>query len=363
MQNQIIDKINILQDYLEQWLFKDSVEYQPDEVAKIMQAEQKQTRINFLSHLKEFQQKNMSLAHDGDKKFVAFWGYPGAGKSFLLDKLIQRYQKENPVIKFNLIDKDQHRGIFPNLFSYLKGHEDECQKFGEPAMNFVRQILELSLKGGQTSIIGMGAKGAGIDFCHNANMALEYGYKPEAVYMSINPDIAYLSNVYRNCTLYDKMIHQHQELYPTLVSRPYFDDLHTDLNSMILQIDAFQKQKLDDVRLLVINRANETVYDSRTDQEQNVLGKIHYEENRPLTSEELILVHKQISQITTNIKYRCENNVFYPSQKETEALRIALTNTKHLLRRDKDKPRLVGMSPIFGETPLDFIQKKSSHAM
>lgn len=359
MQDQINDKINILQAYLDRWSFKDSIEYQPDEVALIMQAEQHQTRINFLKHLKEFQQKNMSLAHSGDKKFVAFWGYPGAGKSFLLDKLIQRYQKENPVIKFNLIDKDQHRGIFPNLFSYLKGHEDECQKFGEPAMNFVRQILELSLKGGQTSIIGMGAKGAGIDFCHNANMALEYGYKPEAVYMSINPDIAYLSNVYRNCTLYDKMIHQNQELYPTLVSRPYFDNLHTDLNSMILQIDAFQKQKPDDVRLLVINRANETVYDSRTDQGQNVLGKIHFEENRQLTSEELILVHKQISQITTNIKYRCENNIFYPSQKEIDALQIALTNTKRLLRQNTSRALSAESSMVPNIDMTELMQKKS----
>lgn len=328
MQHQIIDTIDALQEYLGQQQFSDSVEYTKEEVAQIAEVERKQIQINYLKHLKEFQQQNMLLAHEGDKKFVAFWGYPGAGKSFLLDKLIQRYQKEAPNIRFNLIDKDQHRGIFPNLFSYLKGHEDECQKFGEPAMNFVRQILEVSLKGGQTSIIGMGAKGAGIDFCHNADMAIEYGYQPEAVYMSVNPDIAYLSNVYRNCTLYDQMIHKHKEMYPTLVSRPYFENLHAELDSMILQIDAYQKQAPETVRLLVINRNNQTIYDSRDNREQNVLGKIHFEENRPFSTEELILINKQISLISANIRYRCENGIYYPSQKEISALETALINIR-----------------------------------
>lgn len=335
MEHQIIEKIDFLQDYLAKRVFKDSIEYQPDEVARIMKTEEKQTKINYFTHLKDFQQQNSSLAHEGKKKFVAFWGYPGAGKSFLLDKLIRRYEEENPEIKFNLIDKDQHRGIFPHLFSYLKGHEDECQKFGEPAMNFVRQILDLSLKEGKTSIIGMGAKGAGIDFCKNANLAIACGYKPEAVYMSVNPDVAYLSNVYRNCTLYDKMIHQHQELYPTLVSRPYFDNLHADLDSMILQIDAFQKQNPENVRLLVINRANETIYDSKSKEDQNILGKIHFEENRPLNSEELILIHKQISLIETNIRHRCDNHLYYPSQKEIDAMNIALINIKRQVNRSK----------------------------
>jgi len=333
MKNKIIDNIDILQDYIGNHSFIDYPEYTPEEVARIIKNEEKQTRINYLSRIRDFQHENLAHSHCGDKKFVVFWGYPGAGKSFMVNKLIQRHQLENPDIIFNIIDKDQHRDIFANLFEHLKGHVEECEKFGHPAMDYVRQILKLSLESGNKSIISVGAMGAGSEFCENANVAIENGYKAQAVYMCVNPDIAYLSNIYRSCTLYDKMIHQGKELYPRLVSRPYFDNVQKKLDSMILQINAYQKNNPDNVHLLVVNRANKTIYDSDKDCDVNILGKIHYEENRPLTTEELILVHKQITLIDTNLRYRIENDIYYPSQKEMEAANIALTNTKKMISR------------------------------
>lgn len=43
--------------------------------------------------------------------------------------------------------------------------------------------------------------GAGSEFKDNAAKAIASGYKPCAVYMSVNPDIAYLSSVYRSADL------------------------------------------------------------------------------------------------------------------------------------------------------------------
>lgn len=326
MQNEIIKKIETLLDYTQQKSFTNYPEYSADEVNQIIEQEAKLTRFNYLSRIKEFQRSNLSDSHSGNKKFVVFWGYPGAGKSFMVDKLIKRHQQENPDILFNIIDKDQHRDIFGNLFEHLRGHVEECEKFGRPAMEYVRQILNLTLDSGRKSVISIGAMGAGSEFCDNASTAIDNGYKAQAVYMCVNPDVAYLSNVYRCCTLYDKMIHQGQELYPRLVSRPYFDGVQQKLDGMILQIDAFQKQNPDNVELLVVNRANQTIYDSQQASEQNVLGKIHFEENRLLSSNELILINKQISLIDTNIRHRCENNIYYPSQKEIAAMQTALSN-------------------------------------
>lgn len=328
MENFLIKKIDALSFYTDTKSFTNHEEYSPEEVQEIIDLEQTQTRKNYLTRIKAFQRDNLAQSHAGEKKFVVFWGYPGAGKSFMVDKLIQRHQKDNPDILFNIIDKDQHRDIFANLFMHLKGHVDECEKFGRPAMDYVRQILKLTIESGNKSVISIGAMGAGSEFCDNASMAVEHGYKAQAVYMCVNPDVAYLSNVYRSCTLYDKMIHQGKELYPRLVSRPYFESVQKKLDGMIMQIDAFQKQNPDDINLLVLNRANQVIYDSQTNEGQNVLGKIHFEENRPLTMPEFVLLNKQISLIDTNIRHRCENNIYYPSQKEIDALQTALANIK-----------------------------------
>ena len=348
MQNQIIERIDALQDYVSRIDFINYPEYTAEEVQEIIEKELAQTKINYLTRIKEFQRDNLSSAHKGEKKFVVFWGYPGAGKSFMVNKLIQRHQEQNPEIIFNIIDKDQHRDLFGNLFEHLRGHVDECEKFGRPAMEYVRQILKLTLESGNKSVISIGAMGAGSEFCDNAQIAIENGYKAQAVYMCVNPDIAYLSNVYRSCTLYDKMIHQGQELYPRLVSRPYFDSVQKKLDGMILQIDAFQKQNPENVHLLVVNRANQTIYDAQQDNEQNILGKIHYEENRPFTSEELILIHKQITMIDTNIRHRCEQRLYYPSQKEIDAMQMALVNIKHQVNRSKTANSMLFFSNSVG---------------
>jgi hypothetical protein len=105
--------------------------------------------------------------------------------------------------------------------------------------------------------------GAGVEFKDNAQKAIESGYKPCAVYMSVNPDIAYLSNIYRSATLYDQIIFKNQQLYPRLVGSEYFGRVVEQLPKMIGNIDKFQQENADHVDLLVVNRANELLYDSR----------------------------------------------------------------------------------------------------
>lgn len=332
MSKQILENIDNILNFVSGFSFSDYPEYTPHEIEQIIQQESVQTRINYLSRIKEFQRENLRHDNSDIKKFVVFWGYPGAGKSFMVNKLIERHQQIDSGIAFNIIDKDMHRDIFSNLFQHLKGHVDECEKFGRPAMDYVRQILKLSLESKNRSVISIGAMGAGSEFCDNAMLAISNGYQPQAVYMCVNPDIAYLSNIYRSCSLYDKMIHQGQELYPRLVSREYFDSVRHKLDGMILQIDAFQKTHSDNTQLLVLNRQNQTIYDSQTDTDKNVLGLIHYEEHRPLSMQEQALINKQIISIGTNIRYRCENNLYYPSQKEILAMQAALTNIRTLVQ-------------------------------
>lgn len=125
----------------------------------------------------------------------------------MAQKLIDRFGREEDCLPFNIIDKDQHRDLFPNLFNHLKnGHLDECEKFAGITIDYVRRILDLSLLRGERSILSIGSMGAGSEFKDNAAKAIASGYKPCAVYMSVNPDIAYLSSVYRSADLYDKII-------------------------------------------------------------------------------------------------------------------------------------------------------------
>lgn len=337
IKNELLQQIDILLDYLDNQKAGCCTPFSAEEVQQIIQKEKAQATANYNRAVSQFQESNTGAVSPQTKRFVVYWGYPGAGKSFMAQKLIDRFGKEEDCLPFNIIDKDQHRDLFPNLFNHLKnGHLDECEKFAGITIDYVRKILDLSLAGGERSVLSIGSMGAGSEFQDNAKKAVACGYKPCAVYMSVNPDIAYLSSVYRSADLYDKIIFQNKELYPRLVSDEYFSRVVKMLPEMIERIDKFQQQNSKDIDLMVINRANQILYDSRRPHLLNAKEAIEKEEKRPLTETELISVNRQLTRIRQNLEYRSSNNIFAPYANELEIARRAVVRTRALITTQPD---------------------------
>ena len=334
MKKEILKRANELLNYLNTLECEDSINFTEDEVQNILAKEADGARANYDRAIKKFTEANRHRLPPKTKRFIVYWGYPGAGKSVMTNNLVSRFGRDEDCLPFNIIDKDQHRDLFPNLFEHLKGgHIDECEKFAGVTIDYVRKILDLSLIEGKRSVLSVGSMGAGVEFKDNAQKAISYGYKPCAVYMAVNPDIAYLSNVYRSATLYDKIIFHNQELYPRLVSHEYFTRVVDMLPNMIENIDKFQKENADKVDLLVVNRADELLYDSRRPHLENVREIIKAEEERPLTSQELITINKQLHRIHQNMKYRYDNQVYAPVKSEINVAKIAVANIIKLVER------------------------------
>ena len=337
IKNELLTQTDSLLEYLDSLNLEPSTPFTEAEVQSIIAAETAQTQANYDRAVSQFQESNADSRSPQTRRFVVYWGYPGAGKSFMAQKLIDRFGREEDCLPFNIIDKDQHRDLFPNLFNHLKnGHLDECEKFAGITIDYVRRILDLSLLRGERSILSIGSMGAGSEFKDNAAKAIASGYKPCAVYMSVNPDIAYLSSVYRSADLYDKIIFQNKELYPRLVSDEYFSRVVKMLPDMIGRIDAFQRQNSRDVDLMVINRANEVLYDSRRPHERDVRTAIEREETRPLTDFELISVNKQLTRIRQSIQYRCDNRIYAPYKNEIEMASTAVSRIAELIKRQPE---------------------------
>ena len=330
--NEILRKSDELLNYLDKLHLAPSQNFSEEEVSAIIAKEEDQTQKNYERAIAKFQETNHSLTSPQIKRFIVYWGYPGAGKSYMSKKLIERFGQEEDCLPFNIIDKDQHRDLFPNLFNHLKnGHLDECEKFAGVTIDYVRQILDLSLQSGERSILSIGSMGAGSEFKDNAAKAISYGYKPCAVYMAVNPDIAYLSSVYRSASLYDQIIFQNKELYPRLVSNEYFSRVVDMLPNMIERIDTFQQENSENVDLMVLNRSNEVLYDSRKPHTLNVKEVIAEEESRPLNDKEIININKQLTQIRESIAYRHENQVYAPYANELEMAKTAIQRIHKLV--------------------------------
>ena len=337
IKNELLAQTDNLLEYLNSLHLEPSTPFTEAEVQNIIAAETAQAQANYDRAVSQFQESNADSRSPQTRRFVVYWGYPGAGKSFMAQKLIDRFGREEDCLPFNIIDKDQHRDLFPNLFSHLKnGHLDECEKFAGITIDYVRRILDLSLLRGERSILSIGSMGAGSEFKDNAAKAIAGGYKPCAVYMSVNPDIAYLSSVYRSAELYDKIIFQNKELYPRLVSDEYFSRVVKMLPDMIGRIDEFQQQNSRDVDLMVINRANEVLYDSRRPHELDVRTAIEREETRPLTDFELVSVNKQLTRIRQSIQYRCDNRIYTPYKNEIEMASTAVSRIAELIKRQPE---------------------------
>ena len=318
--------------YLDGMSCGEPVRFTDEEVAQILKQEEQGAKENYERAIQKFIKSNRETVPPKVHRFVVYWGYPGAGKSVMTQKLIERFAKDEDCLPFNIIDKDEHRSLFPNLFEHLQGgHIDECEKFAGVTIDYVRRILDLSLENGCRSVLSVGSMGAGVEFKENARKAIAHGYKPCAVYMAVNPDVAYLSNVYRSATLYDKIIFQNQQLYPRLVSSEYFSRVVNMLPNMIDNISKFQQENADDVDLLVVNRKNQLLYDTRTIHEVDVRSVIEREEHRPLNTAEIVTIHQQLHKIKENMKYRYENGVYMPCKSEVEVAKVAVGNIAKLI--------------------------------
>ncbi len=332
--NQLLKQVDELLTHLDSMECGENIPFSEEEVNAILAQEQDGARQNYDTAIAKFLEKNNNGTSPKSRRFIVYWGYPGAGKSVMTQKLIERFAQDEDCLPFNIIDKDDHRNLFPNLFSHLRGgHIDECEKFAGVTIDYVRRILDLSLQSGQRSVLSVGSMGAGVEFADNAAKAIQYGYKPCAVYMAVNPDVAYLSSVYRSATLYDKIIFQNNELYPRLVSHEYFSRVVRMLPEMIDKISVFQQANAENVDLLVVNRANELLYDTRRPHLDNVREVIEREENRPLRAGEISLLNMQLHKIHQNMKYRYENGIYAPCRSEVDMAKNAVANIATLIRR------------------------------
>jgi len=346
----ILEQTDILLDYLDGLKTKDSVPFTEQEVQDILATERDAAQKNYNNAIAAFLEGNNQTITPKVKRFAVYWGYPGAGKSVMTQKLIERFSRDEDCLPFNIIDKDNHRDLFPHLFDHLKGgHIDECERFAGVTIDYVRTILDLSLKAGQRSVLSIGSMGAGVEFKDNAQKAISHGYKPCAVYMAVNKDIAYLSNIYRSANLYDQIIFQNKQLYPRLVSSEYFERVVQMLPKMIENIDAFQKENAQNVDLMVLNRDNALLYDSRKPHEVSVKDVIIKEENRMLTPQEVTTLNMQLYKIKQNMKYRYDNNVYTPCKSEVTAAKIAVSNVHKLIEERYDGRISGGITPL---TPM-----------
>jgi hypothetical protein len=346
IRDKVLRKSENLLGWLDTLQCEEHVPFTEEEKNTILQQEAEGAKQNYDMAIEKFKLKNSGNVPAKIKRFIVYWGYPGAGKSIMSKKIINRFAKDEDCLPFNIIDKDEHRNLFPNLFEHLKGgHIDECEKFAGVTIDYVRQILDLSFEYAQRSVLSIGSMGAGAEFKDNALNAIAHGYKPCAVYMAVNPDVAYLSSVYRSATLYDKIIFQNNELYPRLVSGEYFSRVVKQAPTMIQRIDDFQKEHAENVDLLVVNRDDNVLYDTRRPHIENVLDVIKQEEERPLTEAEITLVDHQIQQIAQNMLYRYENNIYSPCGAEVQMAKTAVEN---ISKRIGDVPQRGDNAFYFG---------------
>lgn len=346
----LLKNIDELLTYLDDMCCGEHISFTQKEVCSILEKEEAGAEANYEKTIARFLEDDQNGETAKSKRFIVYIGYPGAGKSVMTQKLIDRFAHDEDCLPFRIIDKDEYRDLFPNLFNHLKdGHISECDRFSGIATKTVRKVLDLSLQSGKRSILSVGVMGAGVEFADNAAKAMEYGYKPCAVYMSVNPDIAYLSNVYRSATLYDQIIFQNSEAYPRL----FFNHDVMALPQVVERIDAFQKENAKDIDLMVVNRANELLYDTRKPHLNNVREVIDAEENRPLRKDEIMLINKQLHQIHQNMKYRYENGIYTPCRCEVDMAKTAVSNIEKLISKQ--------------ETELDFsalmFQKRAGNGL
>ena len=95
--------------YLDGMSCGEPVRFTDEEVAQILKQEEQGAKENYERAIQKFIKSNRETVPPKVHRFVVYWGYPGAGKSVMTQKLIERFAKDEDCLPFNIIDKDEHR--------------------------------------------------------------------------------------------------------------------------------------------------------------------------------------------------------------------------------------------------------------
>lgn len=315
----------------------EQAEYTPEQVQAIIEQEKEQTQKKLNKRIKAFNRRNAAEPFPDSLEFLLFWGYPGCGKSTLMEKICRKKQLKGETALYNILDKDKHRPLFSNLASYLDGHASECEKFSYPAIEFVQKAVRHTFKTAKRSLISVGALGAAIDFQDNAQHAILQGYKVHATYMCIHPSIAYLSNLYRNCAIYEQIENGSQRVYPRLVPASYFASFKNQLMPALQKMEEVYQLNPDHIRLTVTDRHGTTLFDTNYG-DFDIQKTVEQEEKHPFTFTELLMFAQQINFITTNLENRSRSGKIKPTSEELKSVTrsfmalSALMNEQTVLR-------------------------------
>ncbi len=309
----------------------DYPQYTDEEVAAIIAKEQDKVEKNYRAFVGDFRKKNLYNHKTKQRDYILLFSFPGAGKTRLSEHVHSRMLFQNPDNEFNVLDKDNYRFLFPHLHYYLKNHIDENGRFEYPATNCIRTFLDETLQKGTRSVLASGSLGAATDFPENAEKAMKIGYHPHVVYLSVNKDVANLSNIFRSAKIFEGIIQEGKQDCPRLIPVSYYDKFDEKKYDVLQALSDVQKQYGDDFELSVTNRDFQTLYNSRRMPEKDVAAIVRQEEQRPLRYEELKNVRLQVYTIKQNMRKRIEHGVYIPNVKERDNTIATLDNLQRHL--------------------------------
>lgn len=328
-------EIDFLQSTIEEIATLSCVDYPQytyNEVAAIIEKEKETVEKNYNAFLRDFRRNNV-YNHDTEQRdYILMFSFPGAGKTRLSEHVHQNMLANNPKNIFNVLDKDDYRFLFPRLHNYLKNHIDENGRFEYPATNCIRTFLAETIESRSRSVLASGSLGAAVDFPENAIKAMQNGYHPHVIYLSVNKDIANLSNMYRSAKIFDGIIDEGKQDCPRFIPVEYYDTFEENKHEILRNLSTFQKQYGDRFELSVTNRNFDTLYNSRLTPDKDVDAVVRQEEQRDLTYEELKNLHFQVYVIKQNMRKRLEHGVYIPNTKEQRSLIAVLHNLQQYLR-------------------------------
>ena len=312
-------------------------EYTESEVAAIIEREKDKVEADYKAFVKDFHRKNQYNHDTARRDYVLLFSFPGAGKTRLSEYVCEQMQILDPKNSFNILDKDDYRFLFPRLHHYLKNHIDENGKFEYPATNCIREFLEATLQSGSKSILASGSLGAAVDFPGNAEKAIAKGYRPHVIYLSVNKDIANLSNIYRSAGIFNRIIDNGENLCPRLIPAAYYDRFHTQKYEVLQNLSAYQKQQNGKMDISVTNRNFDLLYNSRLMPEADISRIVRREEQRPLTFAELKNVRLQVYTIKQSMQKRIANGIYTPNEKEQANALTTLHNLQRHLAASRSR--------------------------
>ncbi len=304
----------------------DYPQYTEEEVNAIIAKEKDKVEKNYNAFVRNFHHKNTYNTETEQRDYILLFSFPGAGKTRLSQYVHEQMLMKNPKNVFNILDKDEYRFLFPHLHQYLRNHIDENGKFEYPATNCIRTFLDATLQTGSRSILASGSLGAATDFPQNAEKAIDIGYHPHVIYLSVNKDVANLSNIYRSAGIFNKIIDDNEPLCPRLIPVAYYDSFDQQKYHVLRNLSRYQKQHGQAFEISVTNRNFDTLYNSALTPDRDICQIVRQEEQRMFTFEELKNIRLQVYTIKQNMKKRIEHGVYVPNTKEQHNTLATLNN-------------------------------------